>query len=424
MMAHFGVHNLGDWLYGGGFHEAAKLLWERGYAFDYISDRQLSQVPVRQGYLQTGGARYRVVIVPKCRFMPLSTLEKLVALAKAGATVIVHGGLPEDVPGLGTLDERRQLFQKIIAGLNFAESKEGGIEEAVLGKGKFILGDNVHDLLRIAGIRREPIVDYGIEFIRRTHDKGYHYFLTNLGKGHLDGWVRLGVKANSAVVLDPLMGKSGLAAIRQANKDTEVYLQLEPGQSCILRTFSSEAAGGARWRYLKDGGEPNEIRGKWQVDFVEGGPHLPSPFETRTLTSWTELGDEEAKRFAGTATYSITFDKPPPKADDWVLDLGRVCESARVRINGQNVGTLFSIPFKTPVGPFLRDGQNKLEVEVTNLSANRIRNLDRRGVDWKKFYEINFVNIDYEKFDASEWPLMDSGLLGPVRLIPQQFSEP
>jgi hypothetical protein len=65
-----------------------------------------------------------------------------------------------------------------------------------------------------------------------------------------------------------------------------------------------------------------------------------------------------------------------------------------------------------------------LEVEVTNLSANRIADMDRREVNWKKFYEINFVNIGYRKFDASGWPAMDSGLLGPVRLIPSLLMEP
>jgi len=76
-----------------------------------------------------------------------------------------------------------------------------------------------------------------------------------------------------------------------------------------------------------------------------------------------------------------------------------------------------------PSYKFLREGENVLEAEVTNLSANRVADLDRRGVVWKKFYDINFVNINYDKFDASEWPAMDSGLLGPVRLMPQAVLE-
>ena len=159
-------------------------------------------------------------------------------------------------------------------------------------------------------------------------------------------------------------------------------------------------------------------KGTWKITFIEGGPTLPAGFETDTLASWTKLGDEQARRFAGTALYTITFDKPAGDVDEWVLDLGKVCESARIRLNGKSIGTLWSIPFTIPIGQFLKQGKNVLEVEVTNLTANRVADLDRRKVSWKNFYNINFVNIKYRRFDASGWPPMDSGLLGPVRLIP------
>ena len=66
----------------------------------------------------------------------------------------------------------------------------------------------------------------------------------------------------------------------------------------------------------------------------------------------------------------------------------------------------------------LKPTDNKLEVEVTNVSANRIRDLDRRGVKWKIFKDTNVVNENYQPFDAADWPLTDSGLLGPVTLTP------
>jgi hypothetical protein len=69
-------------------------------------------------------------------------------------------------------------------------------------------------------------------------------------------------------------------------------------------------------------------------------------------------------------------------------------------------------------------GDNLLEVEVTNVAANRIRDLDQRRVNWKSFYEINFVNRNYRPFDASDWPLRDSGLLGPVVLSPMDVVPP
>jgi hypothetical protein len=59
-----------------------------------------------------------------------------------------------------------------------------------------------------------------------------------------------------------------------------------------------------------------------------------------------------------------------------------------------------------------------IEIEVTNLAANRIAALDRANVDWRIFHEINFVNIDYKPFDSSNWLPLSSGLLGPVMRIP------
>src|SRR5690554_3020342 len=148
---------------------------------------------------------------------------------------------------------------------------------------------------------------------------------------------------------------------------------------------------------------------------MTGGSTLPPGFTTDSLGSWTE-SSEEAARFAGTARYEIRFPKPEGTAE-WLLDLWTVAESARVRLNGQEIGTVWSLPFRIPLGEALQDGENVLEVEVTNLAANRIADLDRRGVPWKKFYDANVVNINYRPFDASSWPPMPSGLLDPVRLV-------
>jgi hypothetical protein len=62
-----------------------------------------------------------------------------------------------------------------------------------------------------------------------------------------------------------------------------------------------------------------------------------------------------------------------------------------------------------------------MTVKVTNLDANQVIQLDRAGIPWKNYYDINFVDIRYEPFDASQWEPMPSGLPGPVRLIPVNF---
>ena len=93
-------------------------------------------------------------------------------------------------------------------------------------------------------------------------------------------------------------------------------------------------------------------------------------------------------------------------------------ESAKVWINGKYVGLLWSIPYQARVGKFLQAGTNTITIEVANLMANRIRYMDRNGITWRNYHEINFVNINYKNFDASNWKVQPSGLEGPVQLVP------
>jgi hypothetical protein len=214
-----------------------------------------------------------------------------------------------------------------------------------------------------------------------------------------------------------MTGKTGIAARKQDFNKPQVYLQLHAGESVILRTFANEQLKGPAWNYWQTNGQPAEITGDWNVKFIAGGPVLPGSFTTTNLTSWTELGDTNAQSFAGTARYTITFGVPDPNVSPQWLDLGDVRQSARVRLNGKDYGTLIMPPFRVVVDNLKAVG-NVLEVEVTSVAANRIRDLDRRGVPWKNFRDINFVNIDYKPFNAADWPLTDSGLLGPVTLTP------
>ena len=106
----------------------------------------------------------------------------------------------------------------------------------------------------------------------------------------------------------------------------------------------------------------------------------------------------------------------------WLLNLGEVAESARVRLNGNEIGALIGPVYEVYLSPELFREDNLLEVEVTNLMANRIADMDKRGVLWKKFYNVNFPARRRENrgenglFDASGWEPRPSGLLGPVTL--------
>jgi hypothetical protein len=100
-----------------------------------------------------------------------------------------------------------------------------------------------------------------------------------------------------------------------------------------------------------------------------------------------------------------------------------VRQSAHVTVNGKDYGKLIIPPFRVLVDNLKPTG-NELEVEVTSVTANRIRDLDRRGVKWKIFRDINIVDVNYLPFSAANWALTDCGLLGPVTLAPVVKEKP
>jgi hypothetical protein len=404
------------------FTRTAQQLWERGYGFDLISDRLLaSEVNVVDGQLVTPGGKYKALLIAWCTLMPPETLDRIVRLLERGANVLVLGELPKDVPGFSELEQRRQRFESLKGKLlkNLTESGND-LRAATIEKGKLVIGEDLEALMETAGIRRERMTDFGLQFTRRREGEGsWIYFIVNLSGRRWDGWVPISVPAKSAVIFEPMSQQFGIAKVRDENKHTEVYLQLEPRQSVILRVFVDRQVSGQKWAYWKPAGKPLILGGTWQVEFVEGGPKLPKPATVTRLSSWTEWNHDDPellKAFSGTARYRLTFDLPSVDADAWLLDLGTVCYSARVWLNGKLFGTLISSPFRLYVPKeALREKGNELIVEVANLMANRIAYMDRQKVPWQKFF---FVNIRYQPFSAADWEPLPSGLLGPVSICP------
>jgi hypothetical protein len=401
----------GGWFEGQNVAKTAHELWDKGYAFDYVSDAQLQTAKVADGKIQMPGGNYKVIVVPECKVIPLETFKQLLALAENGATVIFEKQLPADVSGLSGLETNRALLKELSGKIMYSTKGDGAI-----GKGH-VLSLDLEPSLIASKVVRELWPDIGLSFVRRSFDGGWNYFIANrtdrISKYLIAPWH----PATSIVIMDPMTGKSGVA---KRLRNGGFLLNLSPGESIFLRVFADKKIDGpvfTSWRIISGGGgissgRPEPLSGPWRVHFIEGGPTLPADIKTVQLASWTTFPDTNAQAFAGTAKYETTFDAPNSKC---LLDLGDVRQSARVRVNGQDYGTLITPPFRVAVDNLKTTG-NTLEVEVTSVAANRIRDLDRRGVSWKIFKDINIVNVNYKPFDASDWPLTDCGLLGPVTL--------
>ena len=391
----FTMHNQDQWLHGSPFHRAAMELRDGGVSVDFVSDRLVDALEVKDRQLASGGNRYPLLIVPESRYLPEKTAARLAQLREQGANIIALGKPGRDVPGHHDLDARRKQLAASEAAIPHAGTSDA---LPVFLKSSQPAAEN--DLARL-----------GIRHVRRALDDGHAYFLVNTSGKPIDATVKLSRPHQSAVLLDPMSGKSGVAL-----RGESIRLVLAPGESRIVRTFSNKQAEGPLWIDPEPAGEAIPLTGTWQVRFLDGGPALPEAFETPTLASWTTRAGDAYRNFSGTALYRLEFDAKG--LTHALLDLGEIAHTAKVRLNGKPAGTCWAPPHRLPLLGLLEKGNNVLEVEVTNLAANRIADLDRRKVNWKAFHEINFVNIDYKPFDAAPWPALPSGLLGPVKLIP------
>jgi len=407
-----------DWFEGQPIGVTAKALWDEGYAFDYVSDAQLKTARVDAGKISVPGGKYQVILVPECKYIPLGTMMQLVTLAKNGATVIFENQLPTDVSGANNPENQKAAFQQL-TNLVLSSAMQSGIGGAVktLGHGRVLFGGGYQNQLVHAHVQPESLTMAGLSFVRRSFDGGWNYFIANRGSNDFNGSITLARSAKSVIIFDPMTGSTGLAA---RNEDGQVQLQLAAGESLILRAFADKTVAGPAWNYWHPqtpDAKPQTLPGPWNVTFTDGGPTLPAAYQTTQLASWTTFPDTNAQAFAGTAKYETTFDAPGAAGGSVAINLGDVRQSARVWVNGKDFGKLIIPPFRVVVDN-LKPAGNQLTVEVTSVAANRIRDLDRRGVKWKTFRDINIVDINYKPFDASNWPLTDCGLLGPVTLTP------
>lgn len=418
----FDIHKMDR--YAPKFIKTIQTIIAGGYDVDYISDAFIKTTRCTGDQLVTsGGTRYKALIVPAARLMPAATLRKLVELARQGATVIFVEQYPEDVPGYHELDKNRKTFQHIIRQLPATDSFKQ-TQQFAFGKGQIIVGSDYQQALAQTGIPAEELkTRYGLQFIRRSNPEGHHYFVSCLQDKDTDGWVTLNVPETTAMFFNPMNGKRGRAQSRTSNGKLEVRLQLKSGESLIIQTLNKPLDKEPAWNYPEEQAYSLSLDHGWKLNFVESTPSITGRFDIDSPLPWTKLEQPEAKINMGTGCYSLEIDLPALEADDWILDLGDVRESARVRINGHDAGTAWAAPFRLKVGKWLKTGKNLIEVEVTNLPANRIADMDRKNIEWRIFKDINMAKLNYVKGDYKNWSTMPSGLNGNVRLIPVKYSK-
>lgn len=189
------------------------------------------------------------------------------------------------------------------------------------------------------------------------------------------------------------------------------------------------------------------IGGLWTLQFPDGWD-APESVTLDSLIPWNEHHDVGIRYFSGTATYSKTIHfKHIDKSARYVLDLGMVKNTALVTLNGKSVAHLWKKPFRCDITPYIKKGDNHLEIAVTNLWPNRMIGDEQYedDIEWEDPFAYNHApgkpvagqfmkripewlsegkprpsqhrkTVVSFKFFHKDSPLLTSGLLGPVMI--------
>lgn len=380
-----------------------------GYSFDYINGEVLLQrASVEDGRIVLpSGMKYRLLVLPQLETMRPEILQKIKELLQAGACVI--GPAPKYSPSLSDYPAADQKVQAL------ASELWGDQTESVrtIGKGRlFMPATSLQPVLEALNVKPDMRVNSGtpVLFIHRATDEGDIYFISNQSENPVDINPSFRVAGKLPELWNPLTAEIRLLPeFTCADGVTTVPVRLEGFESSfiIFRKKGTPSKTTARNYPVKE--VLATVSSPWQVDFEKGkrGPEEAVTFPA--LQDWTENTDPSIRYFSGKAIYTnrITLDELPQKA--LYLDLGKVMVMAKVKINGQYVGGVWTTPYRLPVGDFLRKGENLIEVEVVNNWRNRL--IGDASLPEKE--RGTWTNVNPWNADS---PLQSSGLIGPVEI--------
>jgi hypothetical protein len=327
-----------------------------GYDCDYISEKYLLTTSYVDGKLLTAaGTRYAALILPPNCILSNAVKKHIESLRKQGAHIVYN-------------IEAQELAK-------YAKPEE--------------LRTELH-----------------MKMIRRKVGDGYRYFVSNLTPKSF-----------------------GMREVRLASTGAIVTVSLRSGESCFIDatpdgkttiTRPVDVLQPQREKYPHVARSPliDLSEHKWSLSFIESQPAIAEVITIDGLKTWETLPNDSIKELMGTGVYETSFSLSAKDVENgaYRIDLGDVRESARVYINDTYVGCAWCVPFTLDFDDILHEGENTIRIEVTNLPANRIAAYDRRGVKWRKFNEINVVDINYKRTTYGEWIPVPSGLNSYVRI--------
>ena len=372
-----------------------------GFHFEYSNpDALLTRLSIQDGAWTTpDGISYPIFWIPVRGRMRPETVEKLQELVNEGGILLADA--PTGLSTLSSDDNEQARYDAAVSALWGDSSK--GVHE--LGKGKVLTGMNMEEALQALNMIPD-VKGLGKYWLHRRTEGADWYFVCppaqktvqNKVTFHNEGRVEIWNPVNGCIEEVPAVQKDGF---------TTLDLDMAEGE-CLFVVFRHDGRKSKAKAWSE--AERQDISGnEWTLTFPEGWG-IDAPVTTTRLLPWKELATtEEGKSFSGTVTYrtTLSLDKKDGKAR-YVLQLGKVDQIAVVRVNGKELGTVWSEPYECNVTDALRKGENQIEIDVTSSWYNRLVYDASLPEEARKTWVI--------KGPEKDESYKDYGLMGPVIL--------
>ncbi|RYY54959.1 MAG: glycoside hydrolase family 2 [Chitinophagaceae bacterium] len=345
-----------------------------GFQFDYINaEVLLRRLTVRDGRLVLpDGMSYRVLVIPPVKSMSPEVLEKIDSLVNAGA--IVYGNPPKLAPGLAGYPGSQQRLQALARGL-WGDVDGVKIKSRQVGKGQIVSGASMDELLALAGL----VPDFNrhtnapILYTHRKTARDEYYFVSNQSDSVVRFTPCFRDGKGQPWLLDATTGtRRKLPGYTAGADGISVNLKLEKNESYFI-VFDKEVEpvySGAD--NFPEPAKTEELKTTWTVQFdaVRRGPATPVTFSQ--LTDWSLHNNDSIKYYSGKAVYRARVYISSVPTGSPVLRFAPVNGMALIKLNGVELGTIWTEPYRMSTGTLLKKGWNDLEIEVVNTWENRL----------------------------------------------------
>ncbi|WP_245953126.1 glycosyl hydrolase [Alteromonas aestuariivivens] len=451
-----------------------------GYSYDFINAEViLNGLTVKDGLFELpSGMTFKLLVLPDLPYMRPEVLEKISQLVAEGGAV--YGPKPAHSPSLQNYPHADENVWRMADKL-WQQIDGRQVTQAKYGLGQvFYAVDDQADLAAVMqqlGVQQDVTgLPESVIWSHRSSNTHEIYFIANQSEAE--------VKLQASFRLDEHMGRPQLwnavtgetKAVAQYQVENErltlpiklqglesAFVVFEKSSSAAFTPGNTENAvqaisqaglGGPVWlpsafdqqgnivldipqnghyQVLFNDGQTREIKvddlpleqrlnQPWKLTF-EADRDVAIHHTLEKLVSLTELEPLALKHYSGAVVYRNQFSLEPDmlRSDQrWVLDLGQVGVIARVRVNGNDFGEVWSRPLKVDITGALKVGSNQLEVEVATTWVNRLVGDQQYPGQFPdssapKAFE---TEITFESKITKDSPLQPAGLIGPVTIRP------